>query len=78
MASADSKAFTVTKEETAIAYTGPTVIAQGNPVTLSGRLLEDGVTPIAGRTLTLTLGSGVGSQSCITGPTDVAGALSAR
>ena len=73
VASADSKAFTVTKEETTTAYTGPTVIAQGNPVTLSGRLLEDGVAPIAGRTLTLTLGSGVGSQSCVTGPTDVTG-----
>ena len=73
VASADSKAFTVTREETTTAYTGPTVIAQGNPVTLSGRLLEDGVAPIAGRTLTLTLGSGVGSQSCVTGPTDVTG-----
>ena len=73
VASADSKTFTVTKEETTTAYTGPTVIAQGNPVTLSGRLLEDGVAPIAGRTLTLTLGSGVGSQSCVSGPTDVTG-----
>ncbi len=73
LASADGKAFTVTQEETTTTYTGPTVIAQGNPVTLSGRLLEDGVTPIAGRTLTLTLGSGVGSQSCTTGPTDASG-----
>ena len=73
LGSSDGKAFTVTKEETAIAYTGPTVIAQGNPVTLSGRLLEDGVTPIVGRTLTLTLGSGLGSQTCITAPTDASG-----
>jgi hypothetical protein len=57
-ASTDSKPFTVTREETTTTYTGPTVIAQGNPVTLSGRLLEDGTTPIAGRTLTLTIGSG--------------------
>ena len=49
------------------------MIAQGNPVTLTGRLLEDGVTPIAGRTLTLTLGTGTASQSCVTGPTDTAG-----
>jgi len=73
LASADGKAFTVTNEETTTTYTGPTVIAQGNPVALSGRLLEDGVTPIAGRTLTLTLGSGLGSQSCATGPTDASG-----
>jgi hypothetical protein len=73
LASADSKAFTVTQEETSTTYTGPTVIAQGNPVTLSGRLLEDGVTPVAGRTLTLTLGTGLGSQSCVTGPTDGSG-----
>ena len=73
LASTDAKAFVVTKEQTSTTYTGPTVIAQGNPVALSGRLLEDGVTPITGRTLTLTLGSGLGSQSCTTGPTDASG-----
>ena len=70
--SGDSGPFTVTKEETTTTYTGPKVIAQGNPVTLSGRLLEDGLVPIAGRTLILTLGTGAGSQSC-TGLTDGAG-----
>ena len=73
VASADAKPFTVTREETTTSYTGPTVIAQGNAVTLSGRLLEDGITAIAGRTLTLTLGSGAGSQSCTAGPTDASG-----
>ena len=73
LSSADSQPFTVTREETTTTYTGPTVIAQGNPVTLSGRLLEDGVTPIAGRMLTLTLGSGLGSQSCLAGPSDASG-----
>jgi hypothetical protein len=73
LASSDSKPFAVTREETTTTYTGPTVIAQGNPVTLSGRLLEDGLTPIVGRTLTLTLGSGLGSQNCLTGPTDASG-----
>ena len=71
--SSDSTSFTVTREETSMAYTGPTVIAQGNPVTLVGRLLEDGVTPIAGRTLTLTIGAGIGSQQCATGLTDGSG-----
>jgi hypothetical protein len=65
--------FIVTKEQTTTTYTGPSVIAQGNPVTLSGRLLEDGVIPISGRTLTLSLGSGSVSQQCTTTATDSAG-----
>ena len=73
LASTTSRSFEVTKEETTTAYIGPTVIAQGNPVTLAGRLLEDGSSPIIGRTLTLTLGSGATGQVCTTGPTDVAG-----
>ena len=71
--STDSKPFTVTKEQTTTVYTGAVAIAQGNPVKLTARLLEDGITPIAGRTLTLTLGTGVRSQHCVTGPTDAAG-----
>ncbi len=73
LASNDSTAFQVTREETTTTYTGPTVIAQGHPVSLSGRLLEDGTVPIAGRSLTLTLGSGAGSQSCVTPPTGASG-----
>ena len=63
--------FTITKEETTTAYTGPTAILQGGSgVKLTGRLLEDGspATPIAGRTLTLSLGG----QSC-TGTTNSSG-----
>ena len=66
-------AFLVTREQTSTLYTRPTVIAQGNPVTLTGRLLEDGVTPISGRPLTLTIGTGATSQSCTTPPTDAGG-----
>jgi hypothetical protein len=69
----DLQPFTVTKEETTTVYTGPSVIAQGNPVTLSGQLLEDGTIPIAGRSLALTIGAGTGSQECLTGPTDTPG-----
>ena len=65
----------VTLEQTTITYTGPTNIANGFPVTLSAVLLEDGVTPIAGRTVTLTLGSGGSAQSC-TGVTDATGTAS--
>jgi hypothetical protein len=71
LSSTDSKAFTITKEETATAYTGPTaILVGGSGVTLTGRLLEDGnpATPIAGRTLMLSLGA----QSC-TGTTDAGG-----
>ncbi|GAC1611755.1 MAG: hypothetical protein NVS3B26_27780 [Mycobacteriales bacterium] len=63
--------FTVLKEETTTAYSGPTVILQGGSgVTLTGQLLEDGnpAAPISGRTLTLSLGT----QSC-PGTTDSAG-----
>jgi uncharacterized repeat protein (TIGR01451 family) len=61
--------FTVTREETTSIYTGPTVILAGaTGVTLSGKLLEDGTTPISGRTLTL----GLGGQTC-TGSTDATG-----
>ena len=67
-ASSDVKSFVITKEETTTAYTGPLVILQGKSVTLTGQLLEDGTTPIRGRTLTLKLGA----QSC-TGATDVNG-----
>jgi hypothetical protein len=65
----------VTLEETTIMYIGPTNIPNGSPTTLSAVLLEDGVTPIAGRTVTLTLGSGATAQSC-TGVTNAAGIAS--
>src|SRR5439155_8663786 len=54
-----STTFKITKEETATSYTGPTVILQGAlGVTLKAQLLEDGnaASPIAGRSLTLSLG----------------------
>jgi hypothetical protein len=67
--------FTVTREETTLAYTGPTRAANGEPLTLSGVLKEDGVTPIAGRTVTFTIGSGGSAQSCA-GTTNAAGQAS--
>src|SRR5260370_540999 len=56
--STDSKPFTVTAEETTLTYTGDTAIANGGTATLSGVLLEDNATPIAGRSVTFTLGTG--------------------
>ena len=54
--------ITVTREETTTTYTGPTVVAQGFPVTLKAQLLEDGTTAPSpsGQTLTLS----IGAQSC--------------
>lgn len=67
--------FTVTHEETTLTYTGPGKAANGQPLTLSGTLLEDGTTPIAGRAVTFTIGSGASAQSC-TGTTDGSGSAS--
>jgi hypothetical protein len=65
--------FQVTREETTLTYTGATVIADQGSAQLSGTLLEDGTAPIAGRSVTFTLGSGPAAQSCI-GVTDASGA----
>ena len=64
--------FTVTHEETTLTYTGPTKAANGQPLTLSGLLKEDGTSPIAGRSVTFTLGTGASAQSC-TGTTNASG-----
>ena len=67
-----SKSFQITRQETTTTYTGPSVIAQGQPVTLRGRLVEEGgPVPVEGRSLTL----GLGGQSC-TGTTDASGGVS--
>ncbi len=70
--STDSKPFTVTAEETTLTYTGDTAIANGGTATLSGVLLEDNATPIAGRSVTFTLGTGGTAQTC-NGVTDASG-----
>jgi hypothetical protein len=70
--SSSSTIYTVTREETSLTYTGPTKAANGAPLTLSGTLTEDGTSPIAGRAVTFTLGSGASAQSC-TGTTNPSG-----
>lgn len=72
--SSSSAPFTITKEEdtTVFASGSPTVIASGHSTTFSATLLEDGVTPIVGRSITIT----IGAQSCITGLTSGAGTAS--
>jgi hypothetical protein len=65
--------FVVTHEETTLKFTAssPTVIANGHPATFSAVLKEDGITPISGRSVTITLGA----QTC-TGTTDATGTAS--
>lgn len=65
-ASSASTPFKVTNEETVTKFTvtSPTVVANGSSATFSATLKEDGLSAVAGRTLTFTLGSGSGSQSC--------------
>jgi hypothetical protein len=72
VASSDSDAFTITLEETALHYTGPTLIANGMNVSFTALLKEDDVTPIAGRTVSITIGSGGSAQTC-SGVTDGSG-----
>lgn len=67
-ASDSSHSFTVTPEETVTQYTGPQAILAGHSAVLSGRLLEDGITPVPGRALTLS----AGAESC-TALTNAAG-----
>lgn len=73
--SSATTSFAVTLEETTTTYSGPTLIANGGPVTLSGVLTEDGAIPLPGRTMELALGSGGTQQTC-TGVTGVTGAAS--
>jgi hypothetical protein len=63
-ANTTSSQFLVTREETTLTYTGDTVIGNGLAAQLSAVLKEDGTLPIAGRAVTLTLGSGATAQSC--------------
>ena len=77
----DSPGFTITREETTLTFTGPTVILAGSgSTTLSAKLVEDGANDDdgdggeaapdpAGQTITFTLGA----QSC-SGTTDATGA----
>jgi hypothetical protein len=60
---------------TTLTYTGPTLIANGQPVTLSGILKDDANAPVVGRIVDFTLGTGTSAQSC-SGTTSTAGTAS--
>jgi len=60
----DSAAFTVTKEQTGVAYTGPATVSLAKSATLSAELTEDDGAPVADRKVVITLGTGTNAQSC--------------
>jgi PKD repeat protein len=68
--SSGSAPFTITKEETTLTYTGPTVILSGGTMNVTATLLEDGSVPPSpsGQTVTFALDG----QTC-SGTTDAAG-----
>jgi hypothetical protein len=73
-----STTFTETKAPTTVVYTGPTQLTNGQPVTLSGVVTSSeptAGTPVAGQTVTFTIGSGSSAQSC-TGTSNAAGQAS--
>jgi len=70
-----TKTVTLIRKKTAIAYTGPTLIAQTKSVTLSGVLSTSSGKGIDGKTITFTLTNGSASQLC-TGSTNTQGKAS--
>ena len=74
--SEDSAPFTITRQETAVRYTGPDRVANGTDVELSGVLTEETTDGpgIGDREVTLALGAGQDRQEC-TGTTASSGAV---
>ncbi len=67
-----SVSFNVTREQTTLVYAGDPYVANAEPARLAAVLREEGVVPIAGRAVQLTLGTGPAAQTC-SGLTDAAG-----
>lgn len=71
--SSATSAFSITREQTSLDYTGGTVVLAGGTLHASALLTEDdGAPAIAGRSVTFTLGGGASAQSC-TALTDALG-----
>jgi len=73
-----SNTFVVSPDTTTLTYTGATTALNGQSVTLSGVLSTDNPaagTPLTGKVVTFTLGSGSSAQTC-SGITDATGAAS--
>lgn len=79
-ASTGKATFTETHEQTSIAYTGTTSVVNGNAITLSGKLTTDDPsagTALGTKTVSFTLGTGVGAQTC-TAKTNATGVASCK
>jgi hypothetical protein len=72
--STGSGPFVVTKAPTTVNYTGSTSITSGNSPVLSATLTSNGA-PVAGQTVTFTVGTGNSTQRC-SGTTNSAGKVS--
>ncbi len=65
--------FTVNPDTSSLTYTGPTSAVNGQPITLSGTLTDTTTgTPLPGKVVTFTVGSGPTAQFC-TATTDLNG-----
>ena len=65
--------FTLNKEQTQLVDLQPPFLGNGDLVTVGATLIEDDPTPVAGRSVTFTLGTGVGAQTCTDPATDALG-----
>ena len=65
--------FTLNKEQTQLVNLQPPFLGNGDLVTVSATLTEDDPTPVAGRSVTFTLGTGIGAQTCTDPATDALG-----
>ena len=74
--STGSGTFVVTKAPTTVTYTGSTSISSGTSPTLSATLTSNGA-PVAGQTVTFTVGTGSSAQKC-SGTTNSAGTCELR
>jgi hypothetical protein len=71
--------FTIKKEDTAVAFTVTSAVTSDyhDAATVQAQLTDPtGGAPIAGKSLTFVLGSGTGTETCVTGPTDASGKAS--
>jgi hypothetical protein len=67
-------AFTETQEDTAVTITGPTTADYSDAVTVTVHLFDPtGGAPVSGKSLKLVLGSGAGTETCVTGLTNGSG-----
>ena len=75
LANTGSNTFTETTAPTTLTYTGSTSVTSGKAPSLSAVLTTSTGTPLAGQTVTFTVGTGSSAQKC-SGTTNASGAVS--